>query len=724
MSARQSVSMAIGVLAVCLPVPSQEPVIASPPEPSFRITANLVQVEATVTDSHGKLVRDLTKSDFEVLLDGKPQPITYFLHVQTDASPLAPEAKTARGDTSAAAAPARLRPEQVSRTTVIFVDDLSMSAESVPLVRNGVRKTIETRIGPGDLTAIVRASAGLGALQDFTTDKTRLLLAADQIRWNPSARAGGMQGAYPVALAPGFGEVLAPGDDQKFNDEQVTIAVLDALRRIVSGMAQLPGRKSVIVLSDSLPISAQDGTEGQPFTFGQSGVSQAQDKSPAVLDPSGRISDPLGRCIDQAARAGVVIYAIDTRGLATLVMSAADKGPSETPAGTAHLGATDTATQITQRRHAMHDTGQTGSWYLASQTGGLMIPESNNIAASISQIYADTSSYYVLGFHPPEETFDRAANGRPFFRRITVRVKKTGLQVRARSGFFGISDEEANMPHVRAELTLESSLESPFGVSGVDLRLRSSFLSARKNERLVRTSLWVNAHDLTIEGPVYNRSGIVHLLVRAFGVNGAQMEGGIDKFLRVSLNEEGYQRAMKWGLVYSAVIPVPKPGPYQIRAAMLDQASGKIGAANQFLMISNTPAHGFQLSGILFPQMLSKEDDITPAFGPAAFGPGQRVPFAFEIIGGADEKSLQINTLLYRDGELVERSTARPLQLAGKSLHGSLFAKSDVAIPERAAAGDYRMRVIVSETAPGRAGRTASQWADLEIENLEAPVKL
>jgi hypothetical protein len=141
-------------------------------------------------------------------------------------------------------------------------------------------------------------------------------------------------------------------------------------------------------------------------------------------------------------------------------------------------------------------------------------------------------------------------------------------------------------------------------------------------------------------------------------------------------------------------------------------------------MISNTPARGFQLSGIMFPQMLSKEDDITPAFGPAAFGPGQRVPFAFEIIGGVDEKSLQINTLLYRDGELVGRSPARPLQLAGKSLHGSLFAKSEVAIPELAVAGDYRMRVIVSEAAAGRAGRTASQWTDLAIEIPEVPVKL
>ncbi len=154
-----------------------------------------------------------------------------------------------------------------------------------------------------------------------------------------------------------------------------------------------------------------------------------------------------------------------------------------------------------------------------------MIPESNNIAASLSQVYADTSSYYVLGFHPPEETFHRSSDGRLFFRRITVKVKGAGLQVRARSGFFGVSDEEANLPHQRAELTLESSLDSPFGASAVDVHLRSSFLSARKNEWLVETSLWVNAHDLTLEGPSHNRSGIIHLLLRAFGVNGAQMEG-------------------------------------------------------------------------------------------------------------------------------------------------------------------------------------------------------
>ena len=714
MSARQSVPPAIAVVALCLPLPSQEPVSASPPEPSFRITSNLVQVDAAAFDSHGQPVLDLTKSDFEILLDGKPQPITYFVHVVTDAAPGNPAAPAPRE--ALPAPPVRLKPEQVTRTTVFFVDDLSMSAESVPFVRNGLRKAIETRVGPADLTAIVRASAGLGALQDFSTDKTRLLLAADQIRWNSSARARGMQGAYEVALDPLTAAVEGPSADQSFIHEQVAIAVLDSLRRIVDGMAQLPGRKSVIVLSDGLPISAREGNEGQPFSIGRSGVSQAASGTPVMLDPSGRISDPLSGCIDEAARAGVVIYAIDTRGLASLVMSAGDAGPGTTPPGSnARLGASDTATQLFESRHETHDAEQTGGAYLASQTGGLMLPESNNIAASISRIDADTSSYYVLGFHPPEETFLRAGDGRPLFRRIAVKVRRGGVRVRARSGFFGIPDNDAPASPERATLTLETSLASPFGSSGIDIRLRSSFLSARKNERLVQTSLWVNARDLTLEGPVFNRTGIVHLLVRAFGVNGAQIEGGIDKFLRVSLNQEGYERAMQYGLIYSTVIPVPKPGPYQIRAAMLDQASGKIGAANQFLLISKPPAHGFMLSGIVFPQMLSKQDDITPALGPAAFAPGQTLPFAFEIIGGADEKALQIITRLYRDGALVDQSVARPLQVAGKSLHGSLFAKYNVAIPQLAIAGNYQMQVIVSESPPARTGKMASQWADLEI---------
>ena len=677
-------------------------------EPDFRISVNLVQIDASVTDSHGKPVRDLTQSDFVILLDGKPQTITHFSHIQTGIDTGA-ESAAARiqNPASLPGATFRLKPEQVARTVVIFVDDLTMSADSVPFVRRGVLKTIDQTIGPGDLTAIVRASAGLGALQDFTADKVMLRAAADLIRWYPSGRGGiSAYEAIGTDRAKTREEYGLGGDrtgpfnyqeDENYKETTFTVGVLDSLRRIVHGMASLPGRKSVIVLSDRLPLSVRETTDGP-----------AQPRRATTLDASGPIMDRMRDCIDQAARSGVVIDAIDTRGLNSLRITAEDQMEQASQIG-------DWAATL-DRREA-HDHEQAGGWYLAAQTGGLMIPEANDIAAGISRIYADAISYYVLGFHPPEAAFEKAPNGHPLFRRIAVNVKRDGVHVRARSGFFGMADEETPARPQRAQLVLESSLESPFGSSGVNLRLRSSFLSARKNTWHARTSLWVDAHDLTLEGPPHNRSGIIHLLVRAFGVSGAELEGGIDEMLRVSLDEEGYDRAMKYGLVYSTVIPVAKPGPYQVRAAVLDQASGRIGTANQFLMIPRQARHGFLVSGVVFPQMLTKEDDITPAAGPGTFAPGQSVPFAFEVIGGAGEKALLMRTLLYRDGMLVTQSTFRPLQAYGRSLHGSLFARSEIPIPEDAPAGDYRMQVIVSDGAQPQAARVAFQWADLTVSN-------
>jgi len=50
------------------------------------IEARLVQVYATVTGPRGRVVDDLTRDDFEVLEDGKPQKIVQFAHEQTPLS--------------------------------------------------------------------------------------------------------------------------------------------------------------------------------------------------------------------------------------------------------------------------------------------------------------------------------------------------------------------------------------------------------------------------------------------------------------------------------------------------------------------------------------------------------------------------------------------------------------------------------------------------------------
>ena len=51
--------------------------------PYLRVSVNLVQVDAVVTDAHGKQVTNLTADDFDIREDGRPQKITAFSYVKT-----------------------------------------------------------------------------------------------------------------------------------------------------------------------------------------------------------------------------------------------------------------------------------------------------------------------------------------------------------------------------------------------------------------------------------------------------------------------------------------------------------------------------------------------------------------------------------------------------------------------------------------------------------------
>ena len=360
--------LAIGIL------PGQQPTSDNPPETSFRISVNLVQIDAAVTDSHGKPIRDLTKDDFQILLDGQEQPLTHFSHVQADSTAAAESTVTgAPKDLSSPSTTARLKPSQVARTMVIFVDDLDMSAETVPFVRRGVQQLIDKHLGAGDFTAIVRASAGLGALQDFTTDKAMLRAAADQIRWKPSGR-GGISASQALGSDPAkdreeYGvSVLGAGpfqyqEDENYRELVYSSTVLDSLDRVIRGMARLFGRKSVVMLSERLPIALREITNGP-----------GQAKNPATLfDSSNVIYLKMRDCIDHAARSGVVVDFIDTKGLSSLTMTAADNLGVLTDLASADPRTTSTPNPLDVRaeRHELYDQGQAGGWYLARETGGL-----------------------------------------------------------------------------------------------------------------------------------------------------------------------------------------------------------------------------------------------------------------------------------------------------------------------------------------------------------------
>ena len=229
----------------------------------------------------------------------KSQKITHFSYNVTETPVVAPRPKPTTVDKNAPPVPpVALKPEQVRRTMAIVVDDLGLSFESTYYVRRALKKFVDEQMLPGDLVAIIRTSGGMGALQQFTSDKRQLYAAIERVKWYATGRGG--VGAFAPIQPPTPGDQGAAMDAankelNQFRDDLFAVGTLGAVSYVVKGLRQLPGRKSVLLISDGFRIYSQD-------------------------DPTQnyRTVEKLRRLIDEAGRASVVIYTNECDGLADL----------------------------------------------------------------------------------------------------------------------------------------------------------------------------------------------------------------------------------------------------------------------------------------------------------------------------------------------------------------------------------------------------------------------
>ena len=76
---------------------------------------------------------------------------------------------------------------------------------------------------------------------------------------------------------------------------------------------------------------------------------------------------------------------------------------------------------------------------LASQTGGFTIKNSNDLAGAVQRVFEENRNYYLLGYKPSNTKRD----GR--FRTIKLQVKREGLRVRARRGYYAPTADEPSL---------------------------------------------------------------------------------------------------------------------------------------------------------------------------------------------------------------------------------------------------------------------------------------
>jgi len=703
------------------PPPSQE--IQKPEaDEVVRITTNLVQVDAVVTDKDGKVVTDLKPEEIKILEDGRQQKITNFSYNVTE-TPAAPaREKPATVEKNAPPAPpTRLKLGDIRRTIALVVDDLGLSFESTHFVRRALKKFVDEQMQTGDLVAIIRTGGGMGALQQFTSDKRQLYAAIERVKWNSNGRSG--VGAF-AALEPPTPGPRGPDIDAKneelnqFREDMFAVGTLGALSYVVKGLRELPGRKSILLISDGFRIY------------------NLEDSSRNYL-----ALEKLRRLIDEAGRASVVIYTMNATGLQTLGLTAAD-----------NPGGGDVQEMLSSRRSAAFETQQ-GLDYLAQQTGGIAIKNNNDLSNGIRRVLEDQRGYYLIGYRPDNSTFD-PKTGRRTFHKLSLKVTRPGkFNVRMRNGFLGFSDDAKAAP-VQKTLAQQmiGALTSPFGATGVHLQLTSLFGNDAKAGSIMRSMLHIDARDLTFTTEADGmHKCIFDVLAMTFGDNGVPVDQ-IGRTYTLQLPEALYKRAQRDGLVYYVTVPIKKPGAYQLRISFRDTSTARIGSASQFIEVPDLKKNRLAISGIVVrgENPVEKAAGAAPSASPAANQPAEGANSAAQDQEAADQKNpeaspavrhfsrgmlmdylfiiynahldkaanksqLIAQVRLFRDGQPVFTGKENALSFTGVVDPKRLITSGGLKLGNDLTPGEYVLQVSVRDMLADEKYRTVTQWMDFEI---------
>lgn len=702
------------------PTPTPKP--ADDDNDVVKISTTLVQVDVTVTDRKGNIVKDLKPEDFEIFENGEKQQISNFSFVSASSEIVQTNTnQTAKNNIPVPPSSTQLKPEQVRRTIALVVDDLTLSFESTYYVRRALKKFVDEQMQNGDLVAIVRTGGGIGALQQFTSDRRQLYAAIEKVRWN-SLGAGGIGAFAPIEATPlerqrSLGDANISEEQMEaerdsirnsnqFREDLFATGTLGAINYIVRGMKDLPGRKSIMLLSDGFQL----------FSETASGFKD-----------SNRVFEALRQLVDLANRSSVVVYTMDARGLAITGFTAQDN--------TAGISSEQLGERLSERRDKLFDT-QAGLVYLAKETGGLPIINNNDLSGGIRKIL-DDQSYYLIGYQPDTDTFDTKTRR---FNKLEIKVNRKDTLVRYRSGFFGVTDEQIRKPAKQtAQQQILSALSSPFASGGISLRLNALFGSDAKQGSFVRSLLHVDSKDLKFTDEANNiKKAVFDVLAVNFGDNGVPVDQ-ISQTYTLTLKDNQYQNFLNEGFVYQFTFPVKKAGAYQMRVAVRDHASEQVGSASQFIEVPNLKKERLTLSGIVLENLSleqfqkgqqtgtsnTKIDEKIKQADPMtdtalrSFKRGTVIRYGFEIynakFGSGQRPELQTQTRIFRDGKLFFEGQPKSLDLAGQTDFRSVKSTAAINLGAAMQPGDYVLQVVVTDVLAKEKRKVAAQFVQFEI---------
>ena len=681
----------------------------------LRVFTELVQTDVMVFDKQGRFVEGLKKEDFELRIDGKPKPVEFFERITAGTANEELQLASARGSSLRNSRDAGIRPLDRGRPIFFYIDDLHLDLTSLVNTRKLLHNFIDREMGQNDEVAITSATGQIGFLSQLTNNKSVLRAAAERLKMRSQSTR---HSEFPIMteyqafqisnydrdVTGYFVDYLLssmPGLTRESAEEMVrtraemilryaanvTTNTLAGLQSLVNSANKITGRKLVFFISDGFLLDSRNS----------------------------ETKDRLRRITSVAARNGVVIYSIDSRGLVA-GYDASDSNQF------------DTTGRLSPGSGIERAAAQDALNALAHDTGGKAVFNTNAMEPAVKRAIQETSTYYLLAWTPAPET-----SGSGKFHRIEIRVNgRPDLTVQVRRGFFDLDPaptaetkkkDRPSSGSANASITeLQKVMTSTYPERDIPLSLRASYINTPDKGNVVFATTVVLSQFLTFKqldgkhtakvtviGGIYNEKGeIADSFGSTITMSGTSKNNDVEN------------------LVYSHPAYL-KAGLYQVRVAARDDDSGRAGSAHTWIEIPNVTSGKVALSSVLLgvrAQPAISNASMDPVgFSATELRVGSRfssrdflrfMVFVYNAtvdpVGSKPDVAIQIH--IVREGQPVVTSPLKKLSLEGIDDLKRIPYAGEVSL-EGLPRGRYAMQISVVDRI---AKTSASQQAQFDVE--------
>jgi VWFA-related protein len=540
-------------------------------EVKFTARAELVLIPTLVTDKSGNHISGLKKEDFTVFENGVEQKLATFEEITTDPKRLS-HPKNPNEFTNSLVGETSNR-----RITLVVLDLLNTRFVDQAYARQDLLKYLTASVDQHEPTALYTLTrTGIHVIHDFTTDPRILVAALHKVKGDayemvdseeeveaitgsaspdgsagidPSSGASSkIGGAAGVAAEAQRLQTMMEDSELNFQSFQQRLAItytLDAMQQVAQALAGFPGRKSLIWASGGFPFSVSDNT--------------------MQLAPAGRdsLTDvlPLYEHTWQLLNnAQIALYPVDVKGLQVVGLPGASVG--------------NPGKHYNRNMSWKNLDTQSSFETFASMTGGRAYFNSNDLVKGFRAAVNDSAEYYMLGYY-----LDRSKT-KSGWRKLSVKVKRDHIDVRARNGFF-VTNATVD-PESSRSSDITMALQSPMDYTSLQLVAQWGSIAAGNGngkdpgKKQITYKMQLMADPALIDESDNNHL-VVDFVALAKTPEGKVVDQPVGQKVDMHLTSEKLLSARQKGITYNGALDLA-PGEYTVRFVVRDDLTGRVGS--------------------------------------------------------------------------------------------------------------------------------------------------